>query len=156
MKKITVCFLLFLFCLISNAQKTYYVISLEDSTIENIDSFILQKQAEKKDIIKNIKKNLQENLSEETYLSTCQKKNNLIINKLDTENFYIFDETNSILIDSFEKEFLRKDNIFQQIYISIEDKYNETNQINFSISCWEEETDKFEIFYFILGEIIKI
>lgn len=156
MKKITVCFLLFLFCLISNAQKTYYVISLEDSTIENIDSFILQKQAEKKDIIKNIKKNLQENLSEETYLSTCQKKNNLIINKLNTENFYIFDETNSILIDSFEKEFLRKDNIFQQIYISIEDKYNETNQINFSISCWEEETDKFEIFYFILGEIIKI
>lgn len=156
MKKITVCFLLFLFCLISNAQKTYYVISLEDSTIENIDSFILQKQAEKKDIIKNIKKNLQENLSEETYLSTCQKKNKIIINKLDTENFYIFDETNSILIDSFEKEFLRKDNIFQQIYISIEDKYNETNQINFSISCWEEETDKFEIFYFILGEIIKI
>lgn len=156
MKKITVCFLLFLFCLISNAQKTYYVISLEDSTIENIDSFIIQKQAEKKDIIKNIKKNLQENLSEETYLSTCQKKNNLIINKLNTENFYIFDETNSILIDSFEKEFLRKDNIFQQIYISIEDKYNETNQINFSISCWEEETDKFEIFYFILGEIIKI
>lgn len=156
MKKITVCFLLFLFCLISNAQKTYYVISLEDSTIENIDSFIIQKQAEKKDIIKNIKKNLQENLSEEMYLSTCQKKNNLIINKLDTENFYLFDETNSILIDSFEKEFLRKDNIFQQIYISIEDKYNETNQINFSISCWEEETDKFEIFYFILGEIIKI
>lgn len=150
MKKIIVCIFLICFCLILNAQNTYYVISFEDSTIENIDSFILQKQAEKKDIIKKLKKYNQENSNEETYLSTHKQLNNLKISELKTENYYIFDETNSIIID------FQKDNIFQQIYTCVEDKYYGLDQINFSISCWKEDSDEFEIFYFILGEIIQI
>ncbi len=157
MKKITVCFLLVCFCLILNAQKTYYVISFEDSTIENIDSFILQKQAEKKDIIKKIKKNHQRSLAEGVYLLIqCKNQNNKRINKIETLNYYIYDETNSILVDSSIKELFQKDDTFQKIYTCVEDKYNGLNQINFSISYWKEDSDEFEIFYFILGEIIQI